>query len=79
MARGRPPFKPTAKQRERVKLLKADGWSNAPLTAIIWREIRSPRKWCRGPSNAEADWLGCSLATSNFAQKQAVRLRSVTP
>lgn len=32
---GRPRFKPTAKQRERVKLLKADGWSNDRIAAQI--------------------------------------------
>lgn len=32
---GRPRFQPTAKQRERVKLLKADGWSNERIAAQI--------------------------------------------
>lgn len=30
---GRPPFKPTAPQRNRVKLLKAAGWSNERIAA----------------------------------------------
>ena len=33
--RGRPKFKPTAKQRDRVKLLKADGWSNERIAAQL--------------------------------------------
>lgn len=32
---GRPRFKPTPKQRNRVKLLKADGWSNERIAAQI--------------------------------------------
>ena len=32
---GRPRFKPTPKQRERVKLLKADGWSNERIAAQL--------------------------------------------
>lgn len=32
---GRPRFKPTSKQRERVKLLKAVGWSNERIAAQI--------------------------------------------
>ncbi|CAB4167428.1 hypothetical protein UFOVP860_19 [uncultured Caudovirales phage] len=32
---GRPRFKPTKKQRERVKLLKADGWSNERIAAQL--------------------------------------------
>lgn len=36
MARnGRPNFKPTTVQRERVKLLKADGWSNERIARRI--------------------------------------------
>lgn len=32
---GRPRFKPKPKQRERVKLLKADGWSNERIAAQL--------------------------------------------
>jgi hypothetical protein len=32
---GRPPFKPTKAQRDAVKLMKADGWSNERIAAQL--------------------------------------------
>lgn len=75
---GRPPFKPTYAQRERVKMLKADGWPNERIARNLeiarnTLEKVFPEELEHGADEAQAELMGWAVKAAKKGNASMVK------